>query len=330
MHATTLHWRRLKSVGVFMLVGVAASGTGLVPRAEASVSDPTGTIAFTWATPSFSVEEIGTIHADGSNRNDLTNEEGFDAMAAYSPDGRRIAFSSTRSMPPGFQGDPRLFSEVYVMDADGSNVERVTFNEGLLDFWASWSPDGRRIVVTRGSGATPPPDAFILPTDLWIIDLATGREHQLTNSPSTYEWMAHWSPDGRRIAFAGDLVEPGNHDVYTIRVDGRNLRRLTSTPDFDRDPHYSPHGRSIAFTSNRTGNFDVFVMRKNGTNIRQLTDHPGGDGSPCYSPDGQFIAFNSDRDGTDDIFRMRADGTQQTNLTRSPMLNEFDCNWQRR
>jgi Tol biopolymer transport system component len=334
MHAMILHWRRLTSVGVLVLVGVAASGTGFVPRAEASGSDPTGTIAFTWA-PSFTVEEIGSIRPDGSMRTDLTNEEGFDAMAAYSPDGRRIAFSSTRSMPPGFQGSPLLFSELYVMDADGSNVQRITFNEGLTDVQGAWSPDGRRIVVARGPGTAPPPGgAFVAPTDLWIIDLATGRERQLTNSPATHEWYPRWSPDGRRIAFAGALVDPDNQDVYTIRVDGRSLRRLTSHPGLDWQPHYSPNGKSIAFASDRTGNSDVFVMRKNGTKTRQLTDHPSDDDLPCYSPDGKFIAFSSDRDGipslTSDIFRMRADGTQQTNLTRSLVVDEFDCDWQPR
>lgn len=335
MHATTLHWRRLTSVGILVLLGVAASGTGPVPRAEASGSDPTGTIAFTWA-PSLTEEDIGTIHADGSMRRDLTNEDSLDAMAAYSPDGRRIAFSSTRSMPPGFQGERRLFSELYVMDADGSNVQRITFNEGLTDIQGAWSPDGRRIVVGRGSGRTPVAgEGFVAPTDLWIIDLATGREQQLTNSPATYEWFPRWSPDGRRIAFQGDLVEPGNQDVYTIRADGRSLRRLTSHPGVDGFPHYSPNGRLVAFASNRTGNFDVFVMRKNGTKIRQLTDHPSTDDLPCYSPDGEFIAFSSERDGlipgttiiTSDIFRMRADGTQQTNLTRSLVVAEFDCDW---
>ena len=333
MYATTVNRRSLKRAGVLVLGFVAASVTVVTPTAEASVSEPTGTIAFT--SNAFISEEIATIRADGSKRKDLTSGQGRNVQAAYSPDGRRIAFSSTRSMPPGFQGEPLLFSEVYVMGADGSNVQRITFNEGLLDFYAAWSPDGRRIVVARGSGAAPPPGGvFILPTDLWIIDLATGRERQLTNSPATHEWFPHWSPDGRRIAFGGDLVEPGNQDVYTIRVDGRGLRRLTFDPAFDRDPHYSPNGKSIAFASDRTGNFDVFAMRKNGRNIRQLTDHPGADGGPCYSPDGNFIAFDSDRDGipgaTFDIFRMRADGTQQTNLTRSLVVSEFDCNWQPR
>ena len=127
------------------------------------------------------------------------------------------------------------------MNADGSNVRRITFNEGLTDIQGAWSPDGRRIVVARGPGRTPTSDeGFVAPTDLWIIDLATGREQQLTNSPATYEWFPHWSPDGQRFAFQGDLIEPGNQDVYTLRVDGRGLRRLASHPGVDFKPPLLP------------------------------------------------------------------------------------------
>jgi TolB protein len=322
-----------------LVLAVAAAGTTLMPPAGASVPEPTGTIAFVWANFAFTTEEIATIQADGKKQKKLTNEEGFDVSPAYSPDGRRIAFTSSRSMPPGYQGEPRFYSELYVMDADGSNVQQITFSEGLTDFQPAWSPDGRRIVIARGPGTPPPPDHLTAPTDLWIIDLASGQERQLTDSAETWEGFADWSPDGRRIAFEGDLAEPGNDDVYTIGVDGGGLQRLTSRPGFDGDPRYSPDGQSIAFDSDRSGNLDVFVMRTDGTNTRQLTDHPNDDGIPGYSPDGQFIAFYSERDGTPipgtpfrapDIFWMRADGTQQTNLTKSPGVFEFDANWQPR
>jgi TolB protein len=332
MHATTAHRLRFKGVGALVVL-FAVGSTVLAPPAGAAVSQPTGKIAFVWANFAFNTEEIATMQGDGTNQKKLTNEEGIDVSPAWSPDGRRIAFTSSRSMPPGYQGEFRFYSELYVMDADGSNVQRITFSVGMVDFQPAWSPDGRRIVVARGPGTSPPPDHLTAPTDLWIIDLDTGREQQLTNSPETWEGFADWSPDGRRIAFEGDLAEPGNDDVYTIGVDGRDVRRLTSRPGFDGDVRYSPDGASLAFDSDRTGNFDVFVMRTNGTNVRQLTNHPAFDVQPSYSPDGQFIAFASDRDGTQplpptDIFRMRADGTQQTNLTKSPGVIEFDPHWQ--
>jgi TolB protein len=312
--------------------GLAWSATPVASAALAAAG-PSGEIVFVWANGAFTSEEIGLVQADGSGQRKLTNEAGFDVSPAWSPDGRRIAFTSSRSMPPGFGGEQRLYSELYVMNADGSNVQRITNNVGMIDFQPAWSPDGRQIVVARGPGTTPPQGKLAQPTDLWIIDLATGRERQLTNSPETWEWYAHWSPDGRRIAFNGDLAEPGNDDVYTIGVDGTALQRLTTRPGYDADVRYSPDGKSLVFDSDRTGNIDIFLMRTNGTNVRQLTNDPGADFSASFSPDGQVISFDSDRDGNlgaTDIFRMRADGTRQTNLTRSPSVWEFDAEWRPR
>ena len=317
-----------KSGFTHSVCGLAVAALAIGPAASAAGADsgPRDRIVFVQA-DEFTGEELATVRADGSQHRLLTNQEGFDVAPEYSPDGRRIAFTSSRSMPPGFQGNQSFYSDLYVMDADGSHVRRLTFTDGVLDYQPAWSPDGRRIVVARGPA--PPPDEP-LSTDLWIIDLSSGREHQLTDSPDTSEGWPDWSPDGRRIAFEGDLTEPGNNDVQTIRSDGADVRRLTSRPGFDGDPHYSPDGRSIAFDSDRTGNVDVFVMRDTGGPVRQLTKHPSNDFAGGYSADGKSIAFVSERDGQDglpDIFRMRADGTQETNLTRTPTVVEFDPDW---
>jgi Tol biopolymer transport system component len=312
-------------------VALVTSLSGSTSHARSAAPDPRGLIAFTWANADFIDEEIGVVRADGACRRLLTDEVGFSVASAWSPDGRRIAFSSSRSAPQG-PGNLLPYSELYVMNADGSNVQRITRNVNLIDFQAAWSPDGRRIVVARGSGDPPPPGQLAQPTDLWIIDLATGRERQLTNSPSTWEWFAHWSPDGRRIAFEGDLTDPGGAgDVYTINVDGTGLRQITTDPAYDGDAHYSPDGRLLLFDSDRTGNLDVFVMRTDGTGVLRLTRDPSVDLAGSFSPDQQYIAFTSDRNGGQpDVFRMRADGSMQTNLTRTPEEWEFDPDWQPR
>jgi Tol biopolymer transport system component len=327
--------RRLRSAAfASSACGLAMTAMAIVPAASAGVAaaGPRDRIVFVWADFEFVEEELATVRADGSQYTMLTSEEGFDLSPEYSPDGRRIAFTSARSMPPGFPGEQRFYSELYVMDSDGSDARRLTFTEGVVDFQPSWSPDGQRIVVARGPGTTPPDGQLTAPTDLWIIDLASGRNHQLTNSPETWEGFADWSPDGRRIAFEGDPSEPGNSDVYTIRADGGGLRRLTSQPGFDGDAHYSPDGRTVVFDSDRNGNLDVFVTRDTeAPPLRQLTDDRGDDVAGGYSADGRFIAFSSPRDSTfgiPDVFRMRADGTQETNLTRTPTVFEFDPNWQ--
>ena len=118
--------------------GLAAAALAIGPAAAAGGADsgPRDRIVFTWANFEFTEEEIATVRADGSQYTLLTNEEGFDVGPEYSPDGRRIAFTSARSMPPGFPGDQRFYSELYVMDADGSDVRRVTFTDGVVDFQA--------------------------------------------------------------------------------------------------------------------------------------------------------------------------------------------------
>lgn len=310
------------------VVLAAACLTTPAAPADAARADPTGRIVFTVLEPSFTVtkSDIGIIGVDGMHQQKLTNEDGFDVSAAWSPDGRRIAFTSSRSMPPGFAGEPRFYSELYVMNADGSNVQRITFTEGVTDFQPAWSPDGRRIVVSRAAGITPPPGFPTVEADLVIVDVATGHEQQITSRPDTWEWYAHWSPDGKRIAFEGDLLEPGNDDVYTIKADGTGLQRLTTRPGFDGDVRYSPDGTQLVFDSDRAGGSDLFLMRANGTNVRQLTtDHNSY--SASFSPDGQSVAFAQDVNGVADLFRMRLDGTQLTNLTRSPSSFEFDAEW---
>ncbi len=306
-------------------------------RAEATFPGRNGHIVFVGSTPDGSVD-LFAMTADGAHRVNLTNHYGFDVSPVYSPDGRRIAFTSSRSEPVGFDGNERLYSELYVMDADGSHVRRITYTYGLIDWQPAWSPDAKELVFARGPSTPPTPEAFVAPTDLWIVDLTTGQERDLTNSPSTWENFAQWSPDGQHIAFDGDIGQPGNNDVYSIRPDGHDLRRLTDGPAWDEGPNYSPDGTSIAFDSDRTGNFDVFTMRTNGTHVNQLTPGTAGDYTPCYSPDGHSIAFVSDRDGApvpdapdfrfSDIFRMGTDGGHQVNLTRSATSDEFDPDWQ--
>ena len=277
------------------------------------------------------------MNADGSNQKKIS--KGPDVAPAYSPDGERIAFSSLRDSPPGYKSEFPDYSELYVMDADGTNVERITYNERLVDFQPTWSPDGNKILVARGpSTVAPPANQLTGPTDLWTINLTTGEERQLTNSPDTWEGFADWSPDGSRIVFEGDLLDPGNIDLYTIGDDGNGLRRLTTAPAWEGDPDYSPDGSRIAFTiytAAADGPFaaDIYSISVDGSGQQRLTTS-GSDAMPVYSPDGHFIAFTSHRDGhkgaSSDIFRMRADGTQETNLTRTPTVNEFDPDWQPR
>ena len=323
-----------RQLSLMLVLAIGGTLLAFTPRAKAAFPGHNGRITFV-VFGGLENEEIFDMGPDGSNRRNLTNNPAHDFTPAYSPDGRRIAFGSFRAWDPVAGGVIENSGEIYVMDADGSDVRRVTFN-ALADGYPAWSPDGERLVFAQPQRQELP-DEGLPPTDLWIVNLKNGQERQLTNTPRTYDLSPQWSPDGRHIAFESDTNEPGNFDVYTIRPNGRDLRRLTHTPAFDGEPNYSPDGQRIAFSSERTGNSDIFVMRADGTRQTQLTKDPAFEGVSCFSPDGRFIAFTSDRDGDPfpdgvgfypDIFRMRADGSQAMNLTKTPAVGEGDLDWQ--
>jgi Tol biopolymer transport system component len=150
-----------------------------------------------------------------------------------------------------------------------------------------WSPDGREIVFfsERQNGKA---DLFVMSAD------GTGRR-AVMETPDVDEGAPSWSPDGQRLAFDSD--RHGNFEIFTVGVDGRDLRRLTSHPARDLAPAWSPDGTRIAFMSNRDtpGGFDVYVMNADGTGVERLTT-AGSSWFPQFSPDGRSIAMHVHRD----------------------------------
>ena len=110
------------------------------------------------------------------------------------------------------------------------------------------------------------------------------------------------------IAFVSD--RDGDPEIYTIRADGKGLRKLTDNRFGDYNPAWSPDGTRIAFASNRHGNEELYVMDADGRNVKRLTRNAASDLSPAWSPDGRRIAFvRRSAAGGGEIFVMNADGT---------------------
>ena len=116
-----------------------------------------------------------------------------------------------------------------------------------------------------------------------------------------------------RIAF--ESTRNGNSDIYVINADGSDLRQLTSHPEWDHAPAWSPDGQRIAFHSLRDGNWEIYVMNADGSGVTRLTNQPERDWRPSWSRDGQLIAFESHRDGNGNVYFMNADGTNVQRLT---------------
>ena len=234
----------------------------------------------------WSMYEIYVMDADGGNLQNLTNDPRDDSFPSWSPDGKRIVFSSDRD---GFKNDDLVItSEIYVMDADGNNPQNLT-NDDFDDRYPSWSPDGKRIIFSsirdghfRGEGR--------ITSEIYVMDADGGNQQRLTNN-LTEDQYPSWSPDGKRIAFSARRDGHFEHnldltyEIYVMDADGGNQQRLTENRNNDWNSSWSPDGKRIAFRSDRKGdavNWDIYVMDADGGNPQNLTNNPHADDSPAW------------------------------------------------
>ena len=181
-------------------------GTGLVYAARTAPGEPF---------------RIFVARADGSGRQQLTSQKaGSDTAPVWSPDGTRIAFVSDRDGG---------FPELYLMNAGGTGVKRLTTN-ALIDANPSWSPDGTRVVFERccENGTS----------DLFTVDVTTRAEVSVTASTSSQEFDPSWSHDGTRIAYDAFEVGQGNIDIWVVNADGSSPLRLTQQAGPDLSPDW--------------------------------------------------------------------------------------------
>jgi Tol biopolymer transport system component len=265
--------------------------------------------------------EIYSMNPDGSGVTRLTNHPLFDDFAVWSPDGKRIGFTSTRD---------NTFGDIYSMDADGRNVTRLTFGPGQ-NVIPSWSKDGRQIAFASTRDGADQTTVRARDFEIYVMNADGTGITRLTNDAALDLYPAY-SPDGRRIAFVSTRDHPdgtNNTDLYVMDADGTNVTRLTSQDGGLIYPSWDPHGRHIAFSvSNSVAANGIFVINPDGTGLNQLTFGDGTDLMPSWSPDGSQLTFASSRDGSARIYTMNPDGTGITRLTNS---SGFDMNprWSR-
>ncbi len=168
--------------------------------------------------------EIYVMDADGGNPQRLTNNPDGDRYPSWSPDGKRIAFASMRA--GHFKGEFGMTDEIYVMDADGGNEQRLTENR-RYDWYPSWSPDGKRIAFASDRKGD------LVNFEIYVMDIDGGNEQRLTEN-RVYDTRPSWSPDGERIAFTSNRA--GNAEIYVMDADGGNPQNLTNNPHGDANP----------------------------------------------------------------------------------------------
>lgn len=205
-------------------------------------------------------------------------------------------------------------TEIHVMDADGASQRGATRNKSINSF-PSWSPDGNAIVYMSY--------AFRRSPHLFRIvrggNQKPGRLLQTLDANRAIYRAVH-APNGGRLAAV--ISVDGAAEIFTVDVDGRNLRRLTNHKAIDVSPSWSPDGSRIAFVSDRTGSPQIYVMNADGGGQRRLSFEGSYNTSPAWSPDGRWIAYESRVGGQFDIWRLDAETGAAAPFVTNPRSDE--------
>ena len=286
---------------------------------------------------------------------------------AWSPDGRRIAYSTG------------IGPDIAIVPVDGGPATHLT---GVRDVYSlAWSPDGTRLAGVSENPVFVFGSAYFgneLASSIWIVPVngdpairVTADQH-LNTSPA-------WGPNGRHLFWVSD--RGGSRDVYRIRLssagapmgepqrlttgadahtitlsaDGKRLayarfrtfsniwsmpvpasgtasiaqaRPLTTGDQSIESVDVTRDGRWLVFNSDRSGSWQIYKMPATGGEAIELTTDPVGAYSPAWSPDGHQIAFHSMRAGNRDLYTMASDGSGLAQRTTSPS-HELDPTWSR-
>ena len=199
--------------------------------------------------------------------------------------------------------------ELYMMDYDGHNQTRVTFNN-KQDYMPAWSADGKKIVYTSYRNNT---------AGLYILNPFEGEITEVVSKGTNF--APTFSPDGKKLAFCSTLEE-GNPEIYVATSEGKEIKRLTFNKAIDTAPSWSPTSREIAFTSDRGGTPQIYIMDAEGSNVRRISFGGSYHDAPTWSPAGDRIAYVSRVDLVFDIYALNLRTEQVVKLTESNARNE--------
>lgn len=208
---------------------------------------------------------------DSKQNIQLSYSKENESSPAFSPDGKYISFLSSRAAGDEDEKEETL-SQVWLLDRRGGEAKKITNVKGAIDDYV-WSPDGKNILLVM--------------KDQDFSDTAESEIHK----PYVMD-RYHFKQD-----YVGYLDRRATH-LYLLNIETKNIDTLTTGVYDEEDPDFSPDGKQIVFSSNRTEdpdkneNTDIYIMdAKPGAMMKKITDWTGSDHAPKWSPDGKKIAY---------------------------------------
>ncbi len=235
----------------------------------------------------------------------------YNTSPAISPQGDKIVFISDRD----------IYYDIYIMDANGKNIEKIINTGNTIDFeelnilfpLLAWAPDNKRIALAEKSEGYDKIAVYNTETDETVF--LPFKMRQIGS--------ISWSPDGRKIAFAGATASQSDIYYYDFQTD--EVYNLTDDIFTDRLPRWAPDSKTLIFSSDRRryvdkslipedfriadfdySQLDLYLLDSDTKKIERLTDWKYSDETiPVFNEDGSEIIFISDRNGINNLYRKR-------------------------
>ncbi len=244
-------------------------------------------------------QELWYMDFDGNNARRLTNNGSINALPAWSPGGRYIAYTSWKNRNP----------DLYILDRTTGRSRKVSSKRGL-NTGAAWSPKGDKLAFSASLGRAN--------MDIYLMDSDGTGMRRLTRAKS---WVRNlspsWSPDGKQIAFVSNRYR--HPHIFVMNADGSGQRQLTTQGKYNQAPKWSPQGEWILFTGRDEKNrFDLFKVSAKTGKIKRLTQKAGNNTEASWSPNGRNIVFTSTRNGVPKLFIMTHEGKGVRQITFMP------------
>lgn len=294
---------------------------------------------------------VWRVSADGGQAEPFTYSDASETAPEWSPDGRYIAFLSTRNGAEEKSND-RPHAQIWVMRADGGEAWQVTHAKDAVAAYA-WGPDSKTLAFTarqpltdkqeeaRKRGDDPEPfEGDFQPIRLWTVNLDSKQATELSGADAfSVNGEPAWAPDGRHIAIAGrptTMTRDDRTDIYIVDIASKTAGKITANEGPDSAPAWSPDGRTIAFleTPNAApANGDGLPPQSLvNTHLmlydvaaRTLKDASAGfdasPGAPVWTADSQRLLFTAGRRAYEEVFAYDLTGGTYHQLTTDRVVS---------